>query len=78
MLLLYLAIFTYGLWVAGGIVEEKSSRVIEVVLSAIRPRELLFGKIVGLGALGLIQFALVIAVGRDRRDRASAASTCRT
>ncbi len=63
VLLLYLAIFTYGLWVAGGIVEEKSSRVIEVVLSAIRPRELLFGKIVGLGLLGLAQFALVLAVG---------------
>jgi ABC-2 type transport system permease protein len=63
VLLLYLAIFTYGLWVAGGIVEEKSSRVIEVVLSAIRPRELLFGKIVGLGLLGLGQFALVLAVG---------------
>ena len=63
VLLLYLAIFTYGLWVAGGIVEEKASRVIEVVLSAIRPRELLFGKIVGLGALGLAQFALVAAVG---------------
>ncbi|MDO8189321.1 ABC transporter permease [Conexibacter sp. JD483] len=63
VLLLYLAIFTYGLWVAGGIVEEKASRVIEVVLSAIRPRELLFGKIVGLGLLGLGQFALVLAVG---------------
>lgn len=63
VLLLYLAIFTYGLWVAGGIVEEKSSRVIEVVLSAIRPRELLAGKILGLGLLGLAQFVLVIAVG---------------
>jgi len=63
ILLLYIAIFTYGLWVAGGIVEEKSSRVIEVVLSAIRPRELLAGKIAGLGLLGLGQFALVIAVG---------------
>lgn len=63
VLLLYLAIFTYGLWVAGGIVEEKSSRVIEVVLSAIRPRELLAGKIVGLGLLGLVQFVLVLAVG---------------
>jgi ABC-2 type transport system permease protein len=63
ILLLYMAIFTYGLWVAGGIVEEKSSRVIEVVLSAIRPRELLAGKIAGLGLLGLGQFALVIAVG---------------
>jgi ABC-2 type transport system permease protein len=63
VLLLYLAIFTYGLWVAGGVVEEKSSRVIEVVLSAIRPRELLAGKIVGLGLLGVAQFLLVIAVG---------------
>lgn len=63
VLLLYLAIFIYGLWVAGGIVEEKSSRVIEVVLSAIRPRDLLTGKIVGLGLLGLGQFALILAVG---------------
>jgi len=63
ILLLYIAIFTYGMWVATGIVEEKSSRVIEVVLSAIRPRELLAGKVVGLGLLGLGQFALVVAVG---------------
>lgn len=63
VLLLYLAIFTYGLWVATGVVEEKSSRVIEVVLSAITPRELLAGKIMGLGALGVAQFALTIAVG---------------
>lgn len=63
IVLVYLAVFTYGLWVAGGVVEEKSSRVIEVVLSAIRPRELLVGKILGLGALGLLQFALVIVVG---------------
>lgn len=63
ILLLYLAIFTYGLWVAGGVVEEKASRVIEVVLSAIPPRELLAGKIIGLGALGLAQFAALIAIG---------------
>lgn len=63
VILLYIAITTYGMAVAGGIVEEKSSRVIEVVLSAIRPRELLFGKIVGLGVLGIGQFALTIVVG---------------
>ena len=63
VILLYIAIITYGMAVAGGIVEEKSSRVIEVVLSAIRPRELLFGKIAGLGALALVQFALTIGVG---------------
>lgn len=63
VILLYIAITTYGMAVAGGIVEEKASRVIEVVLSAIRPRELLFGKIAGLGALALCQFALTIGVG---------------
>jgi ABC-2 type transport system permease protein len=63
VILLYIAIITYGMAVAGGIVEEKASRVIEVVLSAIRPRELLFGKIAGLGALALCQFALTIGVG---------------
>jgi ABC-2 type transport system permease protein len=63
VILLYIAIITYGMAVAGGIVEEKASRVIEVVLSAIRPRELLFGKIAGLGALALVQFALTIGVG---------------
>lgn len=63
VILLYVAILTYGMAVANGVVEEKTSRVIEVVLSAIRPRELLFGKIAGLGALAIGQFAVTIAVG---------------
>lgn len=63
IVLLYIAIVTYGMWVAGGVVEEKSSRIVEVVLSAIRPRELLTGKVLGLGLLGLMQFVVVIAVG---------------
>lgn len=63
VLLLYFAIFTYGLSVATGVVEEKASRVVEVVLSAITPRELLSGKILGLGTVGLLQFAATVAVG---------------
>lgn len=63
VLLLYLAIFSYGLSVATGVVEEKASRVIEVVISAIPPRELLAGKIIGHGLLGIGQFALTVAVG---------------
>jgi ABC-2 type transport system permease protein len=58
-LILYVAIFTFGIAVASGIVEEKSSRVVEVVLSAIRPGELLTGKVVGLGLLGLGQLVLI-------------------
>jgi ABC-2 type transport system permease protein len=61
-LLLYLAILTYGLFIASGIVTEKATRVVEVVLSAVRPIELLAGKILGLGLLSLGQFGLVAVV----------------
>ncbi len=61
-LLLYLAILTYGFFIAIGIVTEKATRVVEVILSAVRPVELLSGKVVGLGLLSLVQFALVAVV----------------
>jgi len=63
--LLYGLLVIYGQWVAQGIVEEKQSRVIEVLLSTVRPVELLIGKILGLGVLGLAQILLIatIAVG---------------
>jgi ABC-2 type transport system permease protein len=63
VLLLYGQLLTYGYWVAAGVVEEKSSRVIEVLLAAIRPRDLLAGKVIGLGLLGLGQLLLVAALG---------------
>jgi ABC-2 type transport system permease protein len=56
-------LLTYGGWVGMGVLEEKSSRVVEVVLSAVRPAELLAGKVVGIGVLGLAQLALVGGVG---------------
>jgi ABC-2 type transport system permease protein len=56
--LLYGLLAMYGQWVAQGIVEEKQSRVIEVLLAAVRPTELLAGKILGLGVLGLVQILL--------------------
>jgi ABC-2 type transport system permease protein len=61
--LLYLALLLYGSLVAQGVVEEKSSRVIEFLLTAVRPRQLLAGKVVGLGLVGLVQLALVGVVG---------------
>jgi ABC-2 type transport system permease protein len=64
--LLYGLLAMYGQWVAQGIVEEKQSRVIEVLLAAVRPTELLGGKVLGLGMLGLVQillFAGIAAVG---------------
>jgi ABC-2 type transport system permease protein len=62
-LLLYLQLIGYGLAVASGVVEEKASRVVEVVLSAIQARALLAGKIAGIGLLGLLQTLVTAVVG---------------
>jgi ABC-2 type transport system permease protein len=62
-LILYLQLIGYGLAVASGVVEEKASRVVEVLLAAIPPRALLAGKIAGIGAVGLVQIALTTVVG---------------
>ena len=63
ILILYGQLLTYGYWVAAGVVEEKSSRVIEVLLATIRPKDLLAGKVIGLGLLGLGQLLLVAVLG---------------
>jgi ABC-2 type transport system permease protein len=59
--LILVAIFTFGYAVLTGVVEEKQSRVVEVVLSTVRAKDLLMGKILGLGLLGIGQ--LVVFVG---------------
>ena len=59
MILLYMAITIYGSFVLTGVVEEKSSRVVEVLLSRVQPSSLLGGKIAGIGLAGLAQFAAV-------------------
>ncbi len=63
VLVLFGQLLVYGIWVATGIVEEKTSRVIEVLLSTVKPSHLLAGKIIGLGLLGLAQILVVTAVG---------------
>jgi ABC-2 type transport system permease protein len=61
--LLYIALAGYGSFVATGIVQEKANRIVEILLSTVRPRQLLFGKVVGIGLVGFIQLVLVGAVG---------------
>lgn len=63
VLLLYGQLIGLGYLVAMGVVEEKSSRVVELILSTLRPRHLLAGKILGLGLLGLGQLLLIGIVG---------------
>ena len=52
----------YGQWVLAGVVEEKSNRVVELILPTVRPRDLLVGKVIGIGMLGLTQLALIVGL----------------
>lgn len=63
VLILFGQLITYGMAVATGVVEEKTSRIVEVLLATIRPWQLLWGKIVGIGLLGLGQVLLVTVAG---------------
>jgi ABC-2 type transport system permease protein len=63
VLALYAQLLTFGYLLASGVVEEKASRVVEVLLATIRPRDLLAGKIVGLGYLGFVPMLVVGAAG---------------
>lgn len=62
-ILLFLALMTTGQLVAQGVVEEKSSRVVELLLAAVRPWQLMAGKVTGIGLVGLLQVVLVVGAG---------------
>ena len=62
--LLYMAILLYGVQVLGAVVEEKSTRIVEVLISSLRPFELLAGKVIGVGAVGLFQLLIWAVAAR--------------
>ena len=59
-ILIYLSLFLYGAQVMRGIIEEKSNRIIEVIISSVKPFQLMMGKIIGIGLVGITQFLLWI------------------
>ena len=61
-ILMYMVIFIYGSMVMRGVMEEKTNRIVEVILSSIRPFKLMMGKILGIGAVGLTQFGIWIVL----------------
>ncbi len=61
--LMYFVILFYGMNVARSIIEEKTSRIFEVLLATIRPEELMAGKVMGVGAVGLTQIGIWIVAG---------------
>ncbi len=62
-ILMFMAIMLYGTWVAQGVVEEKSSRIMEIMVNAATPRDLLAGKVIGIGAAGLTQLLPMLLAG---------------
>lgn len=58
--LILVGVFSFGFTVLTGVVEEKQSRVMEVVLSTVLPRDLLMGKVLGIGILGLVQLGVFV------------------
>ena len=62
--LIYITLIIYGVMVMRGVMEEKSNRIAEVVVSSVKPFQLMMGKIIGIGAVGLTQFLLwIILIG---------------
>lgn len=61
-LLIYITMFIYGAMVMRGVMEEKTNRIAEVIISSVKPFELMMGKIIGIGAVGLTQFLMWIAL----------------
>lgn len=61
-ILMYMFIFIYGAQIMQGIIEEKMSKVVEVIVSSVRPFQLMLGKIIGLASVGLLQFLIWIVL----------------
>ncbi len=60
--LIYITLFVYGVMVMRGVMEEKTNRIAEVVISSVKPFQLMMGKILGIGAVGLTQFLIWIVL----------------
>jgi len=58
VMIIYMTVLLYGMYVMRGVLEEKSSHVVEVIVSTVKPFELMLGKILGIGAVGLTQFLI--------------------
>ena len=58
--IIYFFIFMYGVQIMRGVIEEKTNRIIEVIISSVKPFQLMMGKVVGIAAVGLTQFLLWI------------------
>ena len=65
MFLIWFTMMIYGMYVMRGVLEEKSSRIVEVIVANLSPFELMVGKIVGVGAVGLTQYAIWVVLAMN-------------
>jgi len=63
LFMLYFSLIVYGMYVANGVVEEKSSRVMEMMIATVKPMSMMTAKILGIGAVGLTQYFIWIGTG---------------
>jgi ABC-2 type transport system permease protein len=57
-IIIFMAVYLYSVQVMRGVIEEKTNRIVEVIISTVKPTQLLMGKIIGVGAVGLTQFVI--------------------
>jgi ABC-2 type transport system permease protein len=58
--LIYMFIFVYGIQIMQGVIDEKTSKIVEVIVSSVKPFQLMLGKIIGIASVGLVQFCIWI------------------
>jgi ABC-2 type transport system permease protein len=58
LLFLYMSVLFYGIFVMRGVIEEKQSRIVEVVISSVKPTQMMLGKVIGIGLVGLTQISI--------------------
>jgi ABC-2 type transport system permease protein len=58
LIFIYMSVLIYGLFVMRGVIEEKQSRIVEVIVSSVKPQQMMLGKVVGIGLVGLTQIGV--------------------
>lgn len=61
-IMLFIFILTYGMQIMQGVIDEKTSKIVEVIVSSVKPIQLMMGKILGIASVGLVQFSLWIII----------------
>lgn len=61
-IIIYMFIFFYGIQVMRGVMEEKTNRIVEVIISSVKPFQLMMGKVIGIGLVGLTQFVIWVVL----------------